>query len=58
MSCLAKLRLVGQANPFHPDGEIYHVTHRCCNQASLLQFSRDRDAYRDILRQPLEEFEV
>jgi putative transposase len=49
---------VGRANQFNSGGGIYHVTHRCHNRAFLLKFARDRDAYRDILRQQLEEFKV
>ena len=49
---------MGRANQFNSGGGIFHVTHRCHNRAFLLKFGRDRDAYRAILRQQLEEFEV
>ena len=34
------------------------MTHRCHNRAFLLKFARDREAYRGILREHLEECEV
>ena len=34
------------------------MTHRCHNRAFLLKFARDRDAYRAILREQLDNFEV
>jgi REP element-mobilizing transposase RayT len=49
---------VGRANQFNSDGGIFHVTHRCHNRAFLLKFARDRDAYRAMLREQLQEFEV
>ena len=52
------MRLLGRANQFSSGGGIFHVTHRCHNRAFLLKFARDRDAYRAILREQLEEFEV
>jgi Transposase and inactivated derivatives len=55
---LGKLRLVGRANQFNSGGGIFHLTHRCHNRAFLLKFARDRDAYRAIVREQLEAFEV
>ena len=47
-----------RANQFNHGGGIFHVTHRCHNRAFLLKFARDRDAYREMLRRQLEQFEV
>ena len=47
-----------RANQFSAAGGISHVTHRCHNRAFLLKFACDRDAYREMLRQQLEQFEV
>ncbi len=33
------------------EGYTYHLTHRCHNSEFLLKFARDRDAYRDWLRE-------
>ena len=55
---LVSCALMGRANQFNSGGGIFHVTHRCHNRAFLLKFARDRDAYRAILREQLEEFEV
>jgi len=40
------------------EGGIFHLTHRCHNRQHLLQFVRDRNAYRDKLREALGQFEV
>jgi len=50
--------VVGRANQFNSGAGIFHVTHRCHNRAFLLKFARDRDLYRSILREQLEEFAV
>jgi hypothetical protein len=34
---------------------VYHITHRCHDQAFLLKFSCDREDYRNRLRDTLEE---
>jgi hypothetical protein len=49
---------VGRANQFNSGGGIFPVTHRCHNRAFLLKFACDRELYRSILREQLEEFEV
>ena len=49
---------MARAHRLHEDGGIFHVTHRCHNRAFLLKFARDRDAYRDKLRETLHQFEV
>lgn len=40
------------------EGGVFHLTHRCHNQAFLLKFARDRDNYRARLREHLRKFEV
>ena len=55
---LVECLVVGRANQFNSGGGIFHVTHRCHNRAFLLKFARDRDLYRSILREQLEEFAV
>ncbi len=42
-----------RANRHIQPGHTYHVTHRCHNRAFLLRFSRDRQAYREWLRDSL-----
>lgn len=37
---------------------IFHVTHRCHNRQFLLKFARDRDAYREKLREHLKKFDL
>ena len=53
-----RLPVVGRANQFSSCGGIFHVTHRCHNRVFLLKFSRDRDAYRSILRRQLKDYKV
>ena len=38
-------------NRYFTAGGLWHVTHRCHNRDFLLRFSRDRDAYRSLLRE-------
>ena len=45
---------MGRAHRLTVEGGIFHVTHRCHNQAFLLKFVRDRDAYREKLREIME----
>jgi putative transposase len=40
------------------DGGVFHITQRCHNREFLLKFARDRDAYREKLREQLQEYEV
>jgi putative transposase len=47
-----------RANHLCDEGGIFHVTHRCHNQTFLLKFACDRDAYRDKLREHLQEFKI
>ena len=53
---LVKVGLMGRANRLTVEGGIFHVTHRCHNQVLLLKFARDRDAYREKLREALADF--
>jgi len=39
-------------------GQVCHVTHRCHDRAFLLKFARDRDAYRERLREALQDSAV
>jgi hypothetical protein len=43
-----------RANRYIVPGQIYHLTHRCHNQAFLLRFGIDRESYRKWLREGLE----
>ena len=47
-----------RANRLRRTGGVFHLTHRCHNRAFLLKFARDRDAYRELLREHLRQFEV
>ena len=47
-----------RANRYIVSGQTYHVTHRCHNGAFLLRFARDRDGYRRMLREKLQESKV
>jgi putative transposase len=49
---------MGRANLLSCSGGIFHVTHRCHNRAFLLKFARDREAYREMLRQQLGRFKL
>ena len=44
---------VPRANRYVVPGFCYHITHRCHDQAFPLRFSRDRDDYRNRLRETL-----
>ncbi len=47
-----------RANRYIVPGFCYHITHRCHDQAFLLKFSRDREDYRNRLRETLGEVDV
>jgi putative transposase len=47
-----------RANRLRVTGGVFHLTHRCHNRAFLLKFARDRDAYRELVREHLRQFEV
>jgi hypothetical protein len=40
------------------EGGIFHITHRCHNREFLLKFARDRDAYREKLREHVKKYEA
>jgi REP element-mobilizing transposase RayT len=39
-----------RANRYILPGRIYHLTHRCHDRQFLLRFAKDRDGYRQRLR--------
>jgi putative transposase len=39
-------------------GGVFHITHRCHNREFLLKFARDRDRYREKLREHLKKYRV
>ena len=47
-----------RANRLRGSGGVFHLTHRCDNRAFLLKFARDRDAYRALLREQVQRFDV
>ncbi len=47
-----------RANRYIVSGQIYHVTHRCHNRSYLFKFAKDRDAYRLLLRDRLQDYPV
>ena len=47
-----------RANRFILPGFVYHLTHRCHNREFLLKFVRDRDAYRDRLRDAVQKHKL
>ena len=49
---------MARANRLRVDGGVFHLTHRCHNRAFLLKFARDREAYRALLREHLQQFDV
>jgi len=44
-----------RANRYIVAGRIYHITHRCHDRALLLKFAQDREAYRSMLREHLQD---
>ena len=40
------------------EGGIFHITHRCHNREFLLRFARDRNGYREKLREHVKKYEV
>ncbi|MCL5097334.1 MAG: transposase [Candidatus Omnitrophica bacterium] len=40
------------------EGGVFHITHRCHNREFLLKFARDRNVYREKLREHLKKFRV
>jgi putative transposase len=49
---------MARANRLRIEGGVFHLTHRCHNQAFLLKFACDRDAYRAKVREHLRRFDV
>src|SRR5262245_47718873 len=49
---------MGRANRLTVEGGVFHVTHRCHDQAFVLKFAKDRNGYRNKLREGLKEFSV
>lgn len=47
-----------RANRYILPGHIYHLTHRCHNRAFLLKFNRDRNTYRNWLREGVGRYKV
>ena len=47
-----------RANRLRGSGGVFHLTHRCHNRAFLLKFARDREAYRALLREHVQRFDV
>ena len=50
--------VMGRFNRLMVESGIFHVTHRCHNQAHFLKFAKDRDAYRSKLREGLSQVDV
>lgn len=42
-----------KAERYFVEGKHYHLTHRCHNRSFLFRFAKDRDVYREMLRQRL-----
>ena len=47
-----------RASDYLIEGYTYHLTHRCHNRKFLLRFARDRDAYREWLREGIRRHRV
>jgi len=47
-----------RASVYLMEGHTYHLTHRCHNRDHHLRFARDRDVYRQWLRQGVKRFRV
>ena len=47
-----------RANRYFVPGHVYHLTHRCHNRQFLLRFARDRDRYRQMLKEALVRFDL
>ena len=56
MCTLGRVAHMGRANRLPVEGGIFHVTQRCHNQAFLLKLARDRNPYRQKLREGLADF--
>ena len=58
MRCLFYAPRTARANRYILPGYIYHLTHRCHDRTFLLRFAKDRDRYRQRLREAVLEFQV
>jgi putative transposase len=47
-----------RANRYFVPAQVYHLTHRCHDRRFLMKFARDRNDYRERLRQILPRFEI
>jgi putative transposase len=47
-----------RANRYFVAGQVYHLTHRCHDGEFLLKFGRDRNDYRERLREGVAQFEL
>jgi len=47
-----------RANRYIVAGNIYHLTHRCHDREFLLKFAKDRHAYRQRLRQAIQQWDM
>lgn len=47
-----------RANRYIVSGQIYHITHRCHNRSYLFKFAKDRNVYRSMLRDRLNQHAV
>ena len=47
-----------RANRLRGSGGVFHLTHRCHNRDFLLKFARDREAYRALLREHVQHFDL
>jgi putative transposase len=49
---------MARANRLKVEGGIFHLTHRCQNRVFHLKFVRDRELYRNKMREGLEQFRL
>ena len=47
-----------RAHRYFTQGRIFHITHRCHNRCFLMKFAKDRDLYREMLRERLDHFGI
>ena len=47
-----------RASRYLREGYTFHLTHRCHDRRFLLKFARDRNTYREWLRQAVKRYEV
>jgi putative transposase len=47
-----------RGNRLRGEGGVFHVTHRCHDRSFLLKFARDRNVYRSLLREHLQQFDI